>query len=139
MQAGRPPHDCAQPRVRTDGNRGLDHEDVFGTEPAGDCAASRFEWPQVNRAVAIRRRADAEKHDSGSRHCLLRVIGEREAALLEAGLEQLVQAGLMEGSPPRAERCQLGGIRLQSYDRVPNEGETRRDDCSDVPIANHAN
>ncbi len=44
----------------------------------------------------------------------------------------------MERGPPRAECFEFGRVGLQSDYLVPNEGEARRNDGSDVAVADHA-
>src|SRR5205085_61548 len=87
--------------------------------------------------VVALRRADGDEDHFRSVHRAGEIGGEEEALGLDVPVEQLLQAGLVDGGLAIAQRLDLGLVHVDAGDEVAGLGETGAGHQSDVTGPHH--
>src|SRR5207237_2341147 len=112
-----------------------DHRVALGR--GGDFVRHLHDRAGIRVAVVALRRADGDEDHFRSVHRAGEIGGEEEALGVDVPVEQLLQAGLVDGGLAIAQRLDLGLVHVDAGDEVAGLGETGAGHQSDVTGPHH--
>ncbi len=116
----------------------LGDDDGKAADRSRNFGSSGEDVTEIGMAIAApRRRADRDEHRLGTLDALGQIGGERQAAALDVGFDQRLEARLEDRDPTRMQRVDLACVLVDANDVMTEVGKTCPRHQSDIPCSNY--